>query len=65
MKRRENTPKVPKPARRIGPKHLLRFRNTREKWDVQKAARDKGLSVNTYILTEVLAQAREYLSYRG
>jgi hypothetical protein len=65
MKRQGNTPSVPKPARRQGPKHLLRFRNHREKWDIQKVARDKGLSVNTYILTEVLAQARNYLSYRG
>lgn len=33
--------------------------------DVQKVAREKGLSVNTYILTEILAQARNYLAYRG
>jgi hypothetical protein len=55
----------PKAAPRRGPSHVLRFRNQREKWDVRRAARDKGLSVNTYILTEVLAQARNYLSYRG
>jgi hypothetical protein len=65
MKRKSNTPSVPKVATRKGPKHLLRFRNAREKWDVQKVARDKGLSVNTYILTEVVAQARAHLSYRG
>jgi hypothetical protein len=55
----------PKAAPRRGPSHVLRFRNQREKWDVRRAAKDKGLSVNTYILTEVLAQARNYLSYRG
>jgi uncharacterized protein (DUF1778 family) len=43
----------------------LRFRNRREMQDIRRAATDKGMSMNTYILTEVLAQAREYLSYRG
>lgn len=43
---------------------------SRRDWTtVKRAARDKGLSVNTYILTEVLAQARAqaraHLSYRG
>jgi predicted HicB family RNase H-like nuclease len=41
------------------------LRNRRDWQTIKRAARDKGLSVNTYILTEVLAQARNYLSYRG
>lgn len=56
---------VRKPAGRKGPKINLRFRTVRELADIKRAAREKDLSVNTYILTEVLAQARNYLSYRG
>ena len=52
-------------AKADGPAMNLRFRNRREMQDIRRAATDKGMSMNTYILTEVLAQAREYLSYRG
>jgi uncharacterized protein (DUF1778 family) len=54
-----------KRARADGPKINLRFRTRKELEDVRRAAREKGLSVNTYVLTEVLAQARNYLSYNG
>lgn len=54
-----------KTATRKGPKINLRFRNKREVEDIRKVAKRVGMSINTYILTEVLAQARNYLSYRG
>ena len=55
----------PKKAPRDGPATVLRFRTLREMTDVRRVARDKGISMNTYILTEILAHARSYLSYRG
>ena len=54
-----------KNATRKGPKINLRFRNKREVEDVRRVAKRMGMSINTYILTEVLAQARNHLSYRG
>lgn len=49
-----------KPASRRGPKINLRFRNRKELVDIRRVAKRKKLSVNTYILTEVLAQARNH-----
>ncbi|WP_460997169.1 hypothetical protein, partial [Staphylococcus aureus] len=50
-----------KPPRRApgkGPSIMVRFRTKGELKDVRRAAKDKGLSMNTYILTEVLSTAR-------
>jgi uncharacterized protein (DUF1778 family) len=55
----------PKPAKRTDPGLRLRFRSKRELNDVRRAAKAKGLSLNTFILTVALTEARNYLSYSG
>lgn len=51
-----------KPATKRGPRINLRFRNLREIADVRRVAKRKRLSMNTYIITEILALARQHLS---
>jgi len=58
-------PNGPKVATRKGPKIMLRFRTQREIGDVRRAARMKEMSMNTYILTEVLSAARNFITYQG
>jgi uncharacterized protein (DUF1778 family) len=42
----------------------LRFRTQKDMEEIRKAARTKGQSMNAYIVTHILAQARTHLSYR-
>jgi len=57
--------RAPKRAPGSGPAIMVRFRTKSELNDVRRVAKDKGVSMNTYIMTVTLAEARNYLAYRG
>jgi len=56
------TPEVKKKRRKVGLR--LRFRTRRDLDEVRRAASIRGQSMNAYIVSHIVAQARTHLSYR-